>query len=90
LRIFKKIAIFTDMETMEGLTIKEIAERLGIQRKAVQKRLEAAQIKPKEFAGKTAIYDLSVVAKIEKVRGKGRPPKVDPEEPKRKPGKAKR
>ena len=59
---------------MEGLTIKEIAQKLGILPKAVQKRLEAAKVSPKEYAGRTAIYDPSVVEKIKDVK-MGRPKK---------------
>ena len=63
------------MNTMEGLTIREIAETLGILPKTVQKRLEAAKIPPKCFAGRTAIYDPSVVEAIRNEPGRGRPPK---------------
>jgi transposase len=80
LRKFKRFAIFADMKIMEGLTIREIAKYLSIQAKAVQKRLEAANIKPKEFAGRTAIYDKSALEAIRNVPGKGRPRK-EPEAP---------
>jgi hypothetical protein len=67
------------MKIMEGLTIREIAGSLGIQPKTVQKRLEAAKILPKSFAGRTAVYDTSALEAIRNVPGRGRPPKAKEE-----------
>ena len=58
---------------MNGLTIKEIAERLGISPDAAKKRLQKLGIKAKAYAGPTALYDNSALEAIRKVRGKGRP-----------------
>ena len=60
---------------MNGLTIREIAEILKIEPKAVTARLLNAEIAPKQKAGRTNIYDPSVVEAIRKVPGKGRPKK---------------
>jgi len=69
----RKIA---DMKDMEGLTLREIAEQLGIATKTAQKRIMRKGIKPKEYAGPTAIYDSSVVEKIRDVAPVGRPKKA--------------
>jgi hypothetical protein len=63
------------METMNGLTIFEIADMLGIGFEAVKTRIRKAGIQPKTHAGKTNIYDESVIDAIRNVPGKGRPPK---------------
>jgi uncharacterized protein YjcR len=60
---------------MEGFTIKEIAERLGITPDTAKKRLQTHGLKPIEYAGPTAIYATSVVEAIRNVPGKGRPKK---------------
>jgi predicted ArsR family transcriptional regulator len=57
---------------MEGLTIKEMAEILGITPDAVQQRLLVAKIKP---LTKDAVYDKSALELIRNVPGKGRPRK---------------
>jgi len=44
------------MKSMEGLTIREMAEKLGLQQPAVKMRLRVAGIKPISYAGPTAIY----------------------------------
>ena len=64
------------MKKMNGITIDEIAEKLGIPCKTAHKRLERAGIKPLSYK---AIYDPAVVEAIRNVPGKGRPPKVKPE-----------
>jgi phage antirepressor YoqD-like protein len=64
------------MEVMNGLTIREIAEMLKIEPKAVTARLLNAGIQPKQKAGRTNIYDPSIVEKIRNVPGKGRPRKA--------------
>jgi predicted ArsR family transcriptional regulator len=58
---------------MEGLTIKEMADILGIEPSAVKQRLFVAGIKP---ITKDAIYDKSVLNVIENAPGKGRPRKT--------------
>jgi len=75
-------AILSDMELMNGLTIREIAEMLGIEPKAVMARLLNAGIEPKQKAGRTNIYDPDVVEAIRNVPSRGRPPKPkqDPED----------
>jgi predicted ArsR family transcriptional regulator len=62
---------------MEGLTISEMAEILGIAPNAVMQRLYVAKIKP---ITKDALYDKSALETIRNVPGKGRPPKK-PEAP---------
>ena len=71
----KKNNNFSDIIIMNGLTIREIAEKLKIEPKAVTARLLSAGIQPKQKAGRTNIYDPSVVDKIRIVPGKGRPKK---------------
>jgi hypothetical protein len=64
------------MINMNGLTIKEMAEFLDLSQPAVKMRLRvAADIKPIEYAGPTAVYDKSALEAIRNVPGKGRPPK---------------
>ena len=57
---------------MEGLTIKEMAEILGIPPDTVKNRLFVANIKP---ITKAAVYDKSALEVIRNVQGKGRPRK---------------
>jgi transposase len=64
---------------MQGLTIQEIAERLGISTVAVYTRLRTTGIQPKDHAGKTNIYDESVVDLIREVSKGGRPRKAQGE-----------
>jgi transposase len=76
--------IITDMKNMEGLTLKEIAEQLGIAPKTAQKRIMRARCKPKAYAGPTAIYDPSALEAIREVATPGRPrkaagPEAEPE-----------
>jgi len=61
---------------MEGLTIKEMAEILGIPPDTVKNRLFVAKIKP---LTKAAVYDKSALEAIRNVPGKGRPPKAKPD-----------
>jgi predicted ArsR family transcriptional regulator len=61
-----------DNKNVEGLTIKEMAEILGIAPAAVKQRLFVAQIKPMT---KDAVYDKSALEAIRDVPGKGRPRK---------------
>jgi predicted ArsR family transcriptional regulator len=71
------IYFLTDNDTMNGMTVKEIAEELGIHPKAAKTRLIRAEIKPISYAGPTGVYDPSAVDRIRNVPGKGRPRKPD-------------
>jgi hypothetical protein len=73
--IFKKNSKITDIMSMEGLTTREIGEKLGITPEAAYLRLRTAKIKPKARAGNTALYDKSVVDKIRNPSKGGRPRK---------------
>jgi transposase len=57
---------------MQGLTIKEISEKLGITYLTAKQRLLRAGIKPMT---KEAIYDKTALKAISNVPGKGRPKK---------------
>ena len=61
---------------MEGLTILEMADMLGITKDAAKKRLKKHGIKPKEFKGFTAMYDPSVVETIKNIAKAGRSKKI--------------
>jgi transposase len=61
-----------DNESMEGLTIDEMAEILGIPRHTIEVRINRAGIDP---LTKSAVYDKSVLEIIRNVPGKGRPRK---------------
>jgi len=63
---------------MEGLTIREIADILGIHYMAVKTRLRTAGIEPETKAGKTNIYNKKVVNLIRNVPDRGRPKKEKP------------
>jgi hypothetical protein len=69
--------MIADINTMQGLTIREIADILGIDARAVKMRLRKAGIQPKTKAGKTNIYDEQVVDRIREVSKGGRPRKPD-------------
>ncbi len=60
------------MINMEGVTISEMAEILGIAPNTVMQRLYVAGIKP---ITKEAVYDKSALEAIRNVPGKGRPKK---------------
>jgi predicted ArsR family transcriptional regulator len=60
---------------MNGLTIAEMAKKLGIPTDTVKRRLQRIGIKAKEYAGPTAVYDKSALDAIRNVRGRGRPKK---------------
>jgi AraC-like DNA-binding protein len=87
-RKFRHIAIFfnffdiiSDMRYMEpGLTIREIAARLGLKPKTAARRLEAAGRTPREYVGRTAIYEQADEDAIREVK-MGRPKK--PQKPKK-------
>jgi transcriptional regulator with XRE-family HTH domain len=69
----------TDMKyIMEGLTIKEMAEKLGISPNTVKQRLFQRGIKP--FC-KDALYEQSALDQISDFGPKGFQPKAEPENP---------
>ena len=61
--------------SVEGLTIPEIAEQLGITPSAAKFRIIRAGIQPKAQTGRMNFYDKSVVKKIKEVSKGGRPKK---------------
>jgi predicted ArsR family transcriptional regulator len=63
--------MFADMVVMNGVTLTEIAAALGIQKKAVEKRLQTAGIKP---LTREAIYPPDTIERIKDIR-MGRPSK---------------
>ena len=63
---------FSDMKSMKGITVSEMAKELGIDKNAVAQRLFVAKIKP---ITKEAIYHESALEAIRNVPGKGRPKK---------------
>jgi AraC-like DNA-binding protein len=84
--------IISDMRYMEpGLTIREIAAHLGLKPKTAARRLEATGRTPREYVGRTAIYEQEDEDAIRDVKI-GRPPKAQPEapEPPEKPKKGKK
>jgi hypothetical protein len=58
---------------MNGMTVNEIGQALGISPKAAKMRLRTAGIKPTSYAGPTAIYPEDAIERIRDVPGKGRP-----------------
>ena len=77
------------MKDMEGFTVKEIAEKLGITPDAAKKRLQKHGIKPIKYAGPTAMYEETAVEKIKVSAPVGRPPKAKQPENKSKKAKNK-
>jgi hypothetical protein len=65
---------------MNGLTVAEIGEHLGISAKAAKQRLFRAGIAPVGYAGPTAIYAFEVVEAIRNTPPPGRPKKKTSEE----------
>jgi transposase len=63
---------------IKGLTIREMAEKLELPYKTVEKRLKRAGIEPITTG---TIYPESALETIRNVPGKGRPPKITPEVP---------
>jgi DNA-binding Lrp family transcriptional regulator len=60
---------------MDELTVKEIADSLGIPTETVKSRIKRARIDPVRYVGPTAIYAPEVLEAIRNVPGKGRPKK---------------
>ena len=76
------------MISMTGITISEMAEKLGIEKNAVLQRLYVAKIKPKT---REALYEESALEAIRSVPGKGRPRKAaEPAKPASRSKKAKK
>jgi hypothetical protein len=72
LKIFNISVRFSDMKTMEGLTVEEMANELGLKPATIRQRLMTAGIKPKT---KSPLYEVSALETIRNVPGKGRPKK---------------
>jgi predicted ArsR family transcriptional regulator len=70
--IFKTSAKITDIRSMEGMTVSEIAKELKISVDAVRKRIETAGIMP---ISREAVYDKNVVKILKDVK-MGRPKKA--------------
>jgi hypothetical protein len=67
------------MDTMEGLTIDEIAKELGLDKpRTAEKRLQIAGIKP---ISRKALYPLDSVEKIRNWPPVGKPPKKAKDKP---------
>jgi hypothetical protein len=66
------------MYNMEGLTMPEMAEILGIDENTVKQRLWKARIKPLTTK---AVYPKEALDVIREVASVGRPPKAKPEPP---------
>jgi hypothetical protein len=64
---------------MNGMTVNEIGEKLGISPKAAKMRLVRHNIKPIGYAGPTGIYAPEVVDLIREVSKGGRPKKSKPD-----------
>jgi predicted transcriptional regulator len=62
--------------TIEGITISEMADMLGIPKHTVETRLSRAGIEP-VFYG--SLYSPDTLEKIRNVPGRGRPPKAKEE-----------
>jgi hypothetical protein len=68
------------MGDMDELTVKEIADELGLSFETVKSRLRIAGINPIRKVGRTNIYAPSVVKEIKEFKPVGRPPKAKPED----------
>jgi hypothetical protein len=76
MKFFNFLVRMSDMEYMEGLTIKEMAEKLGISPNTVKQRLFQRGIKP--FSN-DALYEPAVLEQISDFGPKGFQPKAKPE-----------
>jgi hypothetical protein len=75
-QICKLFSSRADNQRMEGFTVLEIANLLGVPEGTVRVRLSRAGIKP---ITQSPLYDKSVVDAIRNVSKRGRPPKAKPE-----------
>jgi hypothetical protein len=57
------------------MTVKELAEKLGIPDRTVKSRIRLKNISPVRYVGPTAIYDPSVLDLIREPKPRGRPKK---------------
>jgi hypothetical protein len=62
---------------MKELTVKEIAEKLGISQANAKMRLYRTGIKPVRLIGQTGIYNPAVIEKIRTVKPVGHPKKPE-------------
>jgi hypothetical protein len=60
---------------VEEMTVKELAEKLGIPDRTVKSRIRLNKISPVRYVGPTAIYDPSVLDLIRGASPRGRPRK---------------
>jgi hypothetical protein len=60
---------------MEGMTIEEMSEKLGLPIKTVEGRIQRGGYKP---LTRSAVYSTEVFDAIQDVPGKGRPKKIPP------------
>ena len=60
------------MKRMEGETLTEMAEKLGIPQRTAERRIQRAGIKP---LTREALYPIGTTEAIRNVPGKGRPKK---------------
>ena len=67
---------------MEGMTIQEVADALGLTYFAARQRIVRAGIKP---ISKEALYPLNTLELVKDSPGKGRPHKAKPESQVKKP-----
>jgi hypothetical protein len=65
-----------DMISMNGMTIAEMAKKLGLGLKTVEGRIQRGGYKP---LTKDAVYSVEVFEAIKNVPGRGRPPKAKPD-----------
>jgi hypothetical protein len=70
---------------MDELTVKEMADSLGIPTETVKSRIKRAKIEPVRYVGPTAIYAPEVMERIREVPPRGRPgkPKDEDKKPKK-------
>jgi predicted ArsR family transcriptional regulator len=71
------LVIFSEILDMEGITVPELAEKLGISENTVRQRIHVAGIKP---IIKVAIYPTDTLEKIKNIK-MGRPKKKDGKQP---------
>jgi predicted ArsR family transcriptional regulator len=64
-----------DNDNVEEMTVKELADELGIPDRTVKSRLRLKNINPVRYVGPTAIYDPSVIDLIREPKPRGRPRK---------------
>jgi predicted ArsR family transcriptional regulator len=71
-----KLLIFSsENDIVEEMTVKELAEKLGIPDRTVKSRIRLNKIEPLRYVGPTAIYDPSILDLIREASPRGRPKK---------------